>query len=225
MPLPLAFGNPGVGEKLSGIREDEEESDADDVSLAILRSESRATPTSARSTSRSLNDTARPQRQDHPSSFSKTNYSPKQYEDLSKKMSQMNTNASSSAFPAKPSIEDASLESDQRNDHASTSDVPSTLQLHNIISDLNELRQQQKDILQRMSSSQDDISAIRRDLKELHLLLATKCDVDDTSKSLKMLVDGLKSFAEEMKLSNVQYEESLSSLKVRFSSRIACASG
>ena len=208
MPLPLAFGNPGVGKKLSSIREDDEESDADDVSLAILRSESRVTSTSARPISRSLDDKARPQRQELVGSVGKTGDSSKLYEDSPKKSSQRNTNASSSAFAAKPSIEDAFLESDQRNDRASTSNViptyPSTLQFDTLISDLGKLRQQQKDILQRVSSSQEDMRE-----------LAKKYDVDDISKSLKMLVDGLKSLAEAVESSNAQHGESLLSLKVR----------
>ena len=208
MPLPLAFGNPGVGKKLSSIREDDEESDADDVSLAILRSESRVTSTSARPISRSLDDKARPQRQELVGSVGKTGDSSKLYEDSPKKSSQRNTNASSSAFAAKPSIEGAFLESDQRNDRASTSNVipayPSTLQFDTLISDLGKLRQQQKDILQRVSSSQEDMRE-----------LAKKYDVDDISKSLKMLVDGLKSLAEAVESSNAQHGESLLSLKVR----------
>ena len=216
MPLPLAFGNPGVGKKLSSIHEDDEESDADDVSLAILRSESRVTSTSARSISRSLDDKARPQRQDA-GGVGKTNDSPKLYEDSPKKSSQRTTNASSSAFTAKPSIEYAFLESDQRNDRASTSNVipayPSTLQFDTLISDLGELRQQQKDILQRVSSSQED-------MRELYSLLAKKYDVDDTSKSLKMLVDGLKSLSEAVESSNAQHGESLLSLKVRLDVKV-----
>ena len=208
MPLPLAFGNPGVSKKLSSIREDDEESDADDVSLAILRSESRVTSTSARPISRSLDDKARPQRQELVGSVGKTGDSSKLYEDSPKKSSQRNTNASSSAFAAKPSIEGAFLESDQRNDRASTSNVipayPSTLQFDTLISDLGKLRQQQKDILQRVSSSQEDMRE-----------LAKKYDVDDISKSLKMLVDGLKSLAEAVESSNAQHGESLLSLKVR----------
>ena len=194
MPLPLAFGNPVVGRKLSSIREDDEESDADDVSLAILRSESRSTPTSARSISRSLDDKARPQRQDA-GSVGKTNDSPKLYEDSPKKSSQRNPDASISAFTAKTSTE-------ERNDRASTSNVipayPSTLQLDTIMSDIGELRQQQKDILQRVSSNQEDS-------KELHSLLAKKC-------SVKML----ESLVEEVKLMS----ESLSSLKVRLDVKV-----
>ena len=198
MPLPLAFGNPGVGKKLSSIREDDEESDADDVSLAILRSESRATPTSARSISWSLDDKARPQKKELAGSVDTTNDSPNP---SPKKSSQRNTNASSSAFTTKPSTEDAFLESDQRNDRASTSNVlpayPATIQLDTVISDLGELRLQQKDILQRVSSSQED-------LKE----------------TLTMLVDGLKSLAEAVKSSNAQHGESLSSLKVRLDVKV-----
>jgi hypothetical protein len=217
MPLPLAFGNPGVSKKLSSIREDDEESDADDVSLAILRSESRVTSTSARPISRSLDDKARPQRQELAGSVGNTGDSPKLYEDSPKKSSQRTTNASSSAFTAKPSIEYAFLESDQRNDRASTSNVipayPSTLQFDTLISDLGELRQQQKDILQRVSSSQED-------MRELYSLLAKKYDVDDTSKSLKMLVDGLKSLSEAVESSNAQHGESLLSLKVRLDVKV-----
>jgi hypothetical protein len=166
------------------------------------------TSTSARPISRSLDDKARPQRQELAGSVGNTGDSPKLYEDSPKKSSQRNTNASSSAFAAKPSIEDAFLESDQRNDRASTSNViptyPSTLQFDTLISDLGKLRQQQKDILQRVSSSQEDMRE-----------LAKKYDVDDISKSLKMLVDGLKSLAEAVESSNAQHGESLLSLKVR----------
>lgn len=209
MPLPLAFGNPGVGKKLSSISEEDEDGDADDASLAILRSESRATP--ARSTPRSLDDAARHPRQDRAGASTASIVG--------------KTNDSSSAFPAKSSIEDAFVKSDKRNDLASNGNVlpakPSIDHYDTIISDLKELRQQQKDIVQRMASSQEDVSTIRRDLKELQSsLFPNKSSSDDTSKSLQMVVDSLRLLTEEVKLSNAEYRESLSSLKVRFDTRM-----
>ncbi|KAL3768371.1 hypothetical protein ACHAW5_005209 [Stephanodiscus triporus] len=201
MPLPLAFGNTGVGKKLSSIREEDEDVDADDASLAILRSESRATP--ARSTPRSLDDAARHPRHDRAgASFASI---------VGK------ANESISALPAKSSVEDALVKSDKRNDLASNGNVlpakPSIDNYDTIISDLKELRQQQKDVVQRMSSSQEDISTIRRDLKEIQSLFPNKSSSDDMSKSLQMVVDSLRLLTEEVKLSNAEYRESLSSLK------------
>ena len=81
-------------------------------------------------------------------------------------------------------------------------------------SDLNDIRQHQRDILEQMSSSQEDIRAIRQDLKQLQGLLVSKSKGDELSKnSLQLLVDGMHSLAEEVRSSNVQYRESLSTLK------------
>ena len=79
-------------------------------------------------------------------------------------------------------------------------------------SDLNDIRQHQRDILEQMSSSQEDIRAIRHDLKQLQGLLVSKSKGDELSR-LQFLVDGMHSLSEEVRSSNVQYGESLSTLK------------
>ena len=81
-------------------------------------------------------------------------------------------------------------------------------------SDLNDIRQHQRDILEQMSSSQEDIRAIRQDLKQLQGLLVSKSKGDELSKnSLQLLVDGMHSLSEEVRSSYVQYRESLSTIK------------
>lgn len=81
-------------------------------------------------------------------------------------------------------------------------------------SDLNDIRQHQRDILEQMSSSREDIRAIRQDLKQLQGLLVSKSKGDELSKnSLQLLVDGMHSLSEEVRSSYVQYRESLSTLK------------
>jgi len=79
-------------------------------------------------------------------------------------------------------------------------------------SDLNDIRQHQRDILEQMSSSQEDIRAIRHDLKQLQGLLVSKSKGDELSR-LQFLVDGMHSLSEEVRSSYVQYRESLSTLK------------
>ena len=79
-------------------------------------------------------------------------------------------------------------------------------------SDLNDIRQHQSDILEQMSSSQEDIRAIRQDLKQLQGLLVSKSKGDELSR-LQFLVDGIHSLSEEVRSSYVQYRESLSTLK------------
>ena len=79
-------------------------------------------------------------------------------------------------------------------------------------SDLNDIRQHQRDILEQMSSSQEDIRAIRQDLKQLQGLLVSKSKGDELSR-LQFLVDGMHSLSEEVRSSYVQYRESLSTLK------------
>jgi chromosome segregation ATPase len=65
-----------------------------------------------------------------------------------------------------------------------------------------------------MSSNQEDIRAIRQDLKQLQGVLASKSKGDELSKnSLQVLVDDMHSLSEEVRSSNVQYRESLSTLK------------
>ena len=81
-------------------------------------------------------------------------------------------------------------------------------------SDLNDIRQHQRDILEQMSSSQEDIRAIRQDLKQIQGLLVSKSKGDELSKnSLQLLVDGMHSLSEEVRSSYVQYRESLSTIK------------
>jgi hypothetical protein len=247
MPLPLAFAAnpPGVGKKLYSIREDDEDGDADDASLAILRSERRATPPASRFASRSLDDDATRKnvasnikdsssqrtRQGHagPSSY-ESNTDDCDYEELANEYEddcfddspRINENStetvSSGACSAEASIEDALPKSDQRNvRHAPSNNVvsakPSVVQCEASVVDINELRKQQQDILRCVSSSQEDVSAIRRDLRELHSLLAKRSDSDDSSRSLQIL---LQSLTEEVRVGNVKCGESLSILRVSF---------
>jgi hypothetical protein len=92
---------------------------------------------------------------------------------------------------------------------------PSTVSHEALLpSDLNDIRQHQRDILEQMSSNQEDIRAIRQDLKQLQGVLASKSKGDELSKnSLQVLVDDMHSLSEEVRSSNVQYRESLSTLK------------
>ena len=243
MPLPIAFANPtGLGKKLYSIREDDEDGDADDASLAILRSESRANPPTARFASRSLDDddTARKKvasnnikdrsshrtRKDHAGELNASNMDDGDYEKLtneyeddffedSPRKSDDSANVSSGTLPTEPNIGDAVLKSDQMNDyHASSDNIfpakQSVVQCVTNDFNLDELRKQQKDIIQRMSSSQEDVLAIRRDLKELHSLLINRSN-DDSSKSLQKL---LQSLTEEVKMGNVKHGKSISILRV-----------
>ncbi len=245
MPLPVAFASPpGVGKKLYSIREDDEDGDADDASLAILRSEKRAIMPASRFAPRSLDvDTARKKvastvedsssqrtRQGHAGASYASNPDDCDYEELandyeddcfddSPRMNENSTSTvSSGACSAEPSIEDALPKSDRRNDrHAFSNNVvsakPCITQCEANVVDLNELRKHQQDILRCISSNQEDVSAIRRDLGELHSLLAKRSDNEESSRSLQIL---LQSLTEEVRMGNVKYGESLSILRVSF---------
>ena len=243
MPLPVAFANPpGVGKKLYSIREDDEDGDADDASLAILRSEKRAMTPASRFAPRSLDDdTARTKvastiedsssqrtQQGHAGASSyASNTDDRDYEELandyeddcfddSPRMNEDSTSTiSNGACSAEPSTEDALPKSDRRNDrHAISNNIvsakPCITQCEANVVDLNELRKQQQDILRCISSNQEDVSAIRRDLRELH---SKRSDNEDSSRSLQIL---LQSLIEEVRMGNVKYEESLSILRVSF---------
>jgi hypothetical protein len=119
--------------------------------------------------------------------------------------------STSTILPAKPpSIEDVIVKASpvQKNiimpSIINNGDVllakPSTVSHEALLSsDLNDIRQHQRDILEQMSSNQEDIRAIRQDLKQLQGLLASKSKGDELStKSIQVLVDDMHSLSEEV---------------------------
>lgn len=132
--------------------------------------------------------------------------------------------STSTILPVKPpSIEDVIVKASSAQKNVIVSSIinngevllakPSTVSHAGFLSsDLNDIRQHQRDILEQMSSSQEDIRAIRQDLKQLQGLLVSKSKGDELSR-LQFLVDGMHSLSEEVRSSYVQYRESLSTLK------------
>ena len=223
MPLPLAFANPrggrGIGEKgLYSISEaDDEGSDGgreESNVLELLRN--KATSASSKNnaiSSRSSSNTVRSSKSDRSSNRSTTkssNPTRRKSDDINQSSEQQRLSIPSSTHSTKQSITTTVGDSDNTIANELSRLLLEVQQKHQ--DDAKGTHELSKSILDQVATNQENISIILQGMKQLQE------SIIDTSKSLDMLSNSVKNglgvLTNELKTSNAEHNEALSSLKV-----------